>query len=569
MNKEILEFCAEKGFLVDSDLLELFSETSDIESVKLIIERVKTYTRQNVLTKNLFEKNKEQVNKFFLDLPEDKKKKLERLRIKLGLSIEISKEDSKMHSKTEFNKFDENSNEEKTGNFLTNLSLEKSQIKANSGKICINSSGSQIKENTKNNFENNINILSCTPKENEKIEVKHFVNYFRKRFIQMGEILQGRFELDNLVSIDKISGRRQGISIIGIVYNKSVTKNQNIILEVEDLTGRIKILVNKSKEDIYKIAEEICLDSVLGFRCSGNEELLFANGIFLPDAMLPERKKSPMEEYALFIGDLHFGSKLFLRKSFLKFINYLNGKLDNFDKNEIKKIKYLFIVGDLVTGVGNYPGQEKDLEVSDLEEQFIDLAKLLEKIPEHIKIIISPGNHDGVRIMEPQPVFDIKYAWPLHQLKNLIITENPCTLNIGAQENFLGFDVLTYHGFSYPYYAGNISELIKKKAMNSPEEIAKYLLKHRHLAPTHGSTQYYPHTEDQLIIKNVPDIFVSGHTHKCGILYYNNVLIISVSCWEAMTQYQEKFGNEPDHCKVPMLNLKTRAVKILDFEERE
>ena len=36
-----------------------------------------------------------------------------------------------------------------------------------------------------------------------------------------------------------------------------------------------------------------------------------------------------------------------------------------------------------------------------------------------------------------------------------------------------------------------------------------------------------------------------------------------------MTPYQEKFGNEPDHCKVPMLNLKTRAIKLLDFEEKE
>ena len=40
MNKEILKFCAEKGFLVDGDLLELFNETSDIESIKLIIEKV-------------------------------------------------------------------------------------------------------------------------------------------------------------------------------------------------------------------------------------------------------------------------------------------------------------------------------------------------------------------------------------------------------------------------------------------------------------------------------------------------------------------------------------------------
>ena len=532
MNKEILKFCVEKGFLVDSDLLELFSETSDVESIKLIIERVKKYTHQNILTKTLFEKNKEQVNKFFLDLPEENKKNLEVLRIKLGLSIEISKENNfETSRKTEFDRIPDESRE-------------------------------------KNNFERNVNILSYTPENHLKIEVKNFVNHFRNRFNQIKEILQIRFELDNLLSIDKISKRKQGISIIGMVYNKSVTKNKNIILEVEDLTGKIKILVNKSKEDLYKIAEEICLDSVLGFRCSGNNEVLFANGIFFPDSTIPERKKSSVEECALFIGDLHFGSKLFLNKSFLKFIDYLNGNLNEFNNEEIKKIKYLFIVGDLVTGVGNYPGQEKDLEVTDLEEQFICLARLLEKIPKHIKIILSPGNHDGVRIMEPQPVFDSKYAWPLDQLKNVIITENPCNLNIGAQEDFAGFDILTYHGFSYPHYAGNIPELIKKKAMNSPEEIMKYLLKHRHLAPTHGSTQYYPHKEDRLIIKNVPDIFVSGHTHKCGVSYYNNVLIISTSCWEAMTPYQEKFGNEPDHCKVPMLNLKTRAVKILDFEEK-
>lgn len=541
MNKEILNFCVEKGFLVDSDLLEMFSETSDIESVKLIIERVKTYTHQNVLTKNLFERNKEQVNKFFLDLPDEKKRSLEKLRIKLGLSIEISKEN-----------YIENSKESSLG---IPIEIEISEGKnPNSGK---------------NNFEKNVNILSYISGKKDKPEVKDFVNHFRNRFNSMSEILQRRFELDNLLSIDKISGHKQGVSIIGMVYKKSATKNNNIILEVEDLTGRAKILVSKSKEDLYKIAEEICLDSVLGFRCSGNNEFLFANGIFFPDSIISERKKSPVEEYALFIGDLHFGSKLFLKKGFFKFLDYLSGTIEGNDRDEIKKIKYLFITGDLVTGVGNYPEQEKDLEITDLEEQFIGLANFLEKIPKHIKIIISPGNHDGVRIMEPQPVFDSKYAWPLYNLKNAIITENPCMLNVGAQENFAGFDVLTYHGFSYPYYAGNIPELIKKKAMNSPEEIMKYLLKHRHLAPTHGSTQYFPHKEDSLMIKNVPDIFVSGHTHKCGVSYYNNILIVSTSCWEAMTPYQEKFGNEPDHCKVPMLNLKTRAVKILDFENKE
>jgi len=373
--------------------------------------------------------------------------------------------------------------------------------------------------------------------------------------------------LDNLVSINKIFGNRHGISIIGMICSKSITKNKNMIFEVEDFTGKIKIIVSKEKKELYEKAEEICLDSVLGFKGAGNGEIFFANDIIFPDANLAEKKKSPEEEYALFLGDLHLGSKRFFKQSFLKFIDYLNGNFPN--TPEVYKIKYLFIVGDLVTGIGNYPNQEEDLEVVNLEEQFSLLANLLGKIRKDVKIILSPGNHDGVRLMEPQPLFDEKYAWPIYNLENVTITSNPCFLNFGSKENFDGFNVLTYHGFSFQYYANSVQKLIQKKAMNCPEEIMKYVLKHRHLAPTHASTQYFPTEEDNLLIKEVPDIFVSAHTHKSGVSVYNNILIISTSCWEAMTPYQEKFGNEPDHCKVPMLNLKTRAIKILDFEENE
>ena len=37
-----------------------------------------------------------------------------------------------------------------------------------------------------------------------------------------------------------------------------------------------------------------------------------------------ERKKSPEDEIALFIGDIHIGSKLFLEDNFLKLIDYIN-----------------------------------------------------------------------------------------------------------------------------------------------------------------------------------------------------------------------------------------------------
>jgi DNA polymerase II small subunit len=144
--------------------------------------------------------------------------------------------------------------------------------------------------------------------------------------------------------------------------------------------------------------------------------------------------------------------------------------------------------------------------------------------------------------------------------------ENPSLVNIGAREGFEGFDVLVYHGFSFPYYANNISSLVSERAMNAPEKIMSYLLKYRHLAPTNGSVQYFPLEKDPFLIKKSPDIFVSGHTHKSGVSYFNNILLVSGSSWEGRTPYQEKFGNNPDHCKVPLINLKTRAVKILDFE---
>ena len=39
------------------------------------------------------------------------------------------------------------------------------------------------------------------------------------------------------------------------------------------------------------------------------------------------------------------------------------------------------------------------------------------------------------------------------------------------------------------------------------------------------------------------------------------------SCWQTQTAFEEKVGNQPDYCKVPVLNLKTKEIKILDFED--
>ena len=519
--KQILKFCLDQGLLVDEDVLGLFSESKDFESVKLIIEKIKNQTQQKIITRELFSKNREKVTQVFSSLPEENQRNLESLKIKLGLSIEISKE-------------------------------------------IISSLPPKIQEPQFWEEKGTVKIVSVSPSQTPKISVEDFVKHFKNRFFDMKNILQERLELKNLTSINKIFSSRQGMSIIGMVLGRRVTKNKNIILEVEDLTGRIKVLINYNKKELYEKAEEISLDSVLGFVGSGNNEILFVNDIIFPDIGLSVRKNSTVEEYVAFVGDLHFGSKKFMIENFEKFIDYLNGNVPK--TPEAKKINYLIIVGDLVTGVGNYPAQEKDLAITDLEEQNMKMAELLKKIRKDIKIVICPGNHEGVRLMEPQPLYDEKYAWPIYELENVILTENPSLINIGARRDFSGYNVLMYHGMSYPFYANAIPRLLKAKAMNTPDEIMKYLLKNRHLAPTHNSVQSFPHEKDTHFIRAAPDIFLSGHTHKSAVSYYNNILVISVSSWEGKTSYQEKFGNEPDHCKVPLLNLKTRAIKILDFE---
>ncbi len=527
--QEILKFCLERGFLLDKEVLALFDETNDVEAVKIIIEKIKDSTNQRIITKNLFNQNKDKVFQIFSMLPKENQQQLEKLKIKLGLSIEISKE------------------------FSTSKVEEKAEEK---------------RERRLTQELNDVKVLSSfSNSHTKKLEVEDFTKYFRNRLNEMRKILQGNSALKNLISVNKISGSRQNLSIIGIVSEKSVTKNKNMLLEVEDLTGKIRVLVNANNPKLYEKAEEICLDSVLGFTGIGSREILFANDVVFPDSVLQERKKSPVEEYALFIGDLHFGSKLFLEKELLKFIDYLNGKVPN--TPEVEKIKYLFVAGDLIAGVGVYPNQERDLLLKDIEEQFIGLSQILGKIRKDIKIIISPGNHDGVRLMEPQPLLNERYAWSIYDLKNAVLTGNPAYVNIGAKSGFSGMDVLTYHGFSFPYYANTVPKFMTQKSLNFPDKIMTYLLKNRHLAPSHASVQYYPSEEDNLMIKKIPDIFLSGHTHKSAVSYYNNILMVSASSWEAKTSNQERMGNEPDFCKVPMFNLKTRTIKILDFEEEK
>jgi len=104
------------------------------------------------------------------------------------------------------------------------------------------------------------------------------------------------------------------------------------------------------------------------------------------------------------------------------------------------------------------------------------------------------------------------------------------------------------------------------KAHQCPAKAVKHMLKRRHLAPAHSSVVYVPNAErDPLVISEVPNILCTGEVHRLDIERHNGVLIITGSCWQSQTDFEEKIGNIPDPCKVPIFNLKTGEIKILDF----
>lgn len=435
--------------------------------------------------------------------------------------------------------------------------------------------GTQQKEEEKNDVKTKTERQPCKivfsyKDVQKKREIKDFVLYFNNRYKTIRSLLQQRQELQGAVSINRLLAKKEKeqVALIGILLEKQVTKNGNYILVLEDITGTMKVLLSKNKPELITLAKDILEDEVIGIVGTCGDKIIFANSLLYPDIPLnKEFKKAPEVSYALFTSDLHIGAKMFLHENWTKFIKWLNGEIGSDEQKKIvEHIHYLFFVGDLIDGVGIYPDQEKDLAISDVYAQYDAFAAEVRKIPSHINIIICPGNHDAMRVAEPQPVLYKEYARALYDQENVLLVTNPALVNIGAKKNFPGFDVLLYHGFSIPYIAEAVESIRQQGGMKRVDLIMKYMLQRRHLAPSHESTQYIPDPQmDPLVIEKVPDFFVTGHVHRTSAGMYRNVTMLNCSTWMAETDYQRKVGLVPEPGRVHVVNLQTREVKIMKF----
>lgn len=414
-----------------------------------------------------------------------------------------------------------------------------------------------------------VKVLTDYDELPKKRSVQDFIDYFNARFRAMEKLLQSRSDLQNLTSIARLRGKkeREIVSIIGIVADKHTTKNDHLVLKLEDASGSFRVMFSKSKTDVYQQALDVVFDEVVGIKGTLADNIIFADSLVIPDIPIAQQKTSPDDAHMAVLSCVHVGSAGFESEKFEKFIQWTRGEYGTDEEKEMaKKLKYLFVCGDVVDGVGIYPGQEDELSITNIKGQYEECARLLSRLPKELNIIIGPGNHDVGRISEPQPKLMKEYALPLWQLPNVTMVCNPCMVNIHASNDFSGFDVLMYHGYSFDDY-GECVPSIKNSGKHLSDRavlIMRFLLQRRHLAPQHTSNLYIPDPRyDPLVIDKIPDLFIAGHIHKAGTLNYRSASLVAGSCFQKKTDFQEKVGHEPEPGVVPVMNLQSRTVHML------
>lgn len=392
-------------------------------------------------------------------------------------------------------------------------------------------------------------------------ELKDFVGLFKDRFERLSRILRNRVELQDAVPMGSLSkiGDREQVKVIGIVSQKRESSAGNVIIDLEDPTGRTSAFVFKGRRDLTQKAAEVVTDEVIGvvgsLRSGDRAPRIFVRDIIWPDLPVKhELRRADEPVCAALISDLHVGSEMFVEDLFSKFVKWLRGGADSSDQQELaSKVKYIVLAGDVVDGIGVYPQQEEELLVDDIFKQYEMAAKLLAQIPEHITIIIAPGNHDAVRPAEPQPAISRDLAVGLYDL-NTVMVGNPAWVSLH------GVNFIVYHGRSFDDIIATMPGLNRQ----DPTPLMIKLLQKRHLAPIYGGrTAISPEQQDYLVIEEAPDVFHCGHVHVQGCTRYRDVSVVNSGTFQEMTRFMQQLGVKPTPGIVPVVDLQTHQTKVI------
>ncbi|WP_394338552.1 DNA-directed DNA polymerase II small subunit [Halonotius aquaticus] len=382
-------------------------------------------------------------------------------------------------------------------------------------------------------------------------EYSQFVTTFRDRYEQLSKLLKGRVNHRPATAIADMPGGSDA-EMIGLVNDIRSTASGHWLIELEDTTGTFPALVMKDRP-IAELVDELLLDECIAVQgtLADDSGILFTDSIHFPDVPRTFRPSTADRHVqAALISDVHVGSQEFMADAWGRFADWLHTE-------EAEAVEYLLIAGDMVEGVGVYPDQDEELDIVDIFDQYEAFSEYLKAVPGDIEIVMIPGNHDAVRLAEPQPGFDeeLRDIMSVHDAR---ITGNPSLVTIE------GVSILMYHGVSLDEVIAELPE--EKASYDNPHKAMYQLLKKRHVAPQYGGKmRLAPETKDYLTIDTVPDIFHTGHVHKLGWGKYHNVLAVNSGCWQAQTAFQKKVNIDPDVAHAPIVDLDTLEMTVRKF----
>lgn len=387
-------------------------------------------------------------------------------------------------------------------------------------------------------------------------KLEDIINLFSERYETLRKVLRYEWGFREVASIgevrkDKLTFKYRIINMIGIVSNIRRTKSGGRMIELEDKTGNISVFLPKENPAI----DTLLPDDVIGVsgRFIKDGDLFIIDYVQFPEILdTPRKMGADFDPVSIaFASDIHLGSKYFLEKEWTRMMDWLNS-----DHPTAKNIKYFVMAGDCVDGIGVYPGQQNNLAIQDVYEQYETFARKLDDLPDHMTPIILPGNHDAVRPAEPQPVLEHSIQ---KKFSEAIHVGNPARVNLS------GIDVLCYHGKGVDDMVPRMAHVTYEK----PAEAMKEMLKKRHLAPMWGERNALsPEETDQMVILDKPDIFVTGHTHAHQMETYRGTQMVVSSTFQGQSDFMRMMGYKPKMGYLSIYNIQSGDSQIVSFADQ-
>ena len=403
-------------------------------------------------------------------------------------------------------------------------------------------------------FNDDYTIGGQVGQTNTKGKLKDIVNLFYDRYQTIADILrnQAGFKASGTIKqIQKEKKKNRTYNIVGIVLDVRRTKSGGKMVTMEDLTSTMDVFVRKDDP----LSATIFKDEVVGIagKFSDDCRMFWVDRVVYPDILPTHQNKGGADFDPVsiaFISDLHMGSKKFLESEWDKMVEWMNSPDET-----AQNIKWLVLSGDVIDGIGIYPGHEENICIANSFDQYEMCARKLDALPDHITPILLPGNHDAVRPAEPQPMLEPGVQ---QKFNSTIHVGNPARITLS------GIDVLSYHGKGID----DIVARVENVTYDKPQEAMKLMLQKRHLAPMWGERNALsPEEEDQMIIKTPPDIFVTGHTHAHATEWHRGIPLVVSSTFQGETDFMQMMGYKPKMGYLSVYNIQNRQFRVAQFAD--